>query len=100
MAIAAPRIAILLDERRAGIEWIATLRTEEVPGVPLRATSNDDLALDGCFARFAARAEHFVEVQRAVEAHRGHAVGFFGFVELVVCDVVRDVASMTGCDAF
>lgn len=93
-------MAILLDERRAGIEWIAALRTEEMAGVPFSATSDDDLAFNRCLARFAARAEHLVEVQRAVEAHRGHAVGFFGFVELVVRDVVWDVAGVTGCDAF
>lgn len=100
MAIATPRISILLDERRASIERVAALRTEEVSSVPFGATSNNHFALDGCLARFAARAEHFVEVESAVEAHRGHAVGFFGFVELVVCDVVWDVAGVTGGDAF
>jgi hypothetical protein len=69
MAIATPRIAIFLNERCTGIEWVATLRAEEVPSVPLGTTSNDDLAFDRRLARFAARAEHFVEVERAVEAH-------------------------------
>lgn len=99
VAIATPRITILLNERRARIEWIAALRTEEVPGVPLGATSNNDFAFDRRLARLAARAEHFVEVERAVEAHRGLAVGYFRFVELLVRDVVWDVASVTGCDA-
>ena len=68
MAIATPRIAIFLHERRASIERITTLRAEKVPSVPLSATSNDDFAFDWRLARFAARAEHFVEVERAVEA--------------------------------
>lgn len=68
MAVATPRIAIFLDERRASIEWITTLGTEEMTGVPLSATSDDDFAFNRRLARFAARAEHFVEVERAVEA--------------------------------
>jgi len=99
VAIATPRIAILLDERRAGIEWIAALRTEKVASVPFGATSNNNFAFDWCLARLAARAEHFVEVERAVEAHRGLAVGYFRFVEFLVCDVVWDVASVAGCNA-
>jgi hypothetical protein len=98
MAIATPRISILLDERRTGIKWIAALRTEEVASVPFGATSNNDFAFDRSLARLAARAEHFVEVESAVEAHRGLAVGLFGFVEFLVRDVVWDVASVAGCD--
>lgn len=100
MAVATPCIAIFLDERRASIERIATLRAEKVPSVPLSATSNDNLALDRSLARFAARAEHFVEVERAVEAERGHTVGFFRFVECLVGDVLWNVAGVAGCDAF
>ena len=69
VAIATPRIAIFLNERRASIERIATLRAEEVPSVPFGAASNNNFTLNWRLARFAARAEHFVEVERAVEAH-------------------------------
>jgi len=100
VAVATPRVAILLDERRAGIERIAALCAEEVPGVPFGAASDDDFAFDRRLARFAARAEHLVEVECAVEAHRRLAVAHFGFVELVVCDVHWDVAGVAGCDAF
>lgn len=100
VTVATPRISILLDERSAGIEWITALRTEEVTGVPLGATSNNDFAFDRRLARLAARAEHFVEVERAVEAHRGLAVGDFSFVQFIVRDVVWDVASVAGCDTF
>jgi hypothetical protein len=99
VAIATPRIAILLDERRASIERIAALRTEEMAGVPFGSTSNDDFTFDWCLARLAARAEHFVEVERAVEAHRGLAIGDFRFVEFLIRDVVWDVAGVAGCDA-
>jgi hypothetical protein len=99
VAIATPRISILLDERRAGIKRITALRTEEVPGVPFGATSNNDFAFDGRLTRLAARAEHFVEVECAVEAHRGLAVGYFRFVQFLVRDVVWDVAGVAGCNA-
>ena len=100
MAVATPRISILLDERRARIEWIAALRAEKVASVPFSTASNNDFALNRGLARFAARAEYFVEVECAVEAHRGLAVGLFGFVEFLVRDVIWDVASVAGCDAF
>ena len=100
MAIATPRIAILLDERRAGIKWIAALRTEEMAGMPFGATCNDDFALDRRLARFATRAEHLVEVECAVEAERRHAIGFLGFVEFLVGDVLWNMASVASCDAF
>ena len=100
VAIATPRITILLNERRARIEWIAALRTEEVPGVPLGATSNNDFAFDRRLARLAARAEHLVEVQRAVEAQGGLAVCFLRLVELVDGDVLWDDAGLAGCDTF
>lgn len=100
VAIATPRIPILLDERCAGIKRITTLRTEEMAGVPLSATSNNDFAFDRRLARLAARAEHFVEVECAVEAHRGLAVGYFRFVQFLVRDVIWDVASVTGCNTF
>jgi len=100
VAVATPRVAILLDKRRTRIEWIAALRAEEVASVPFGTASDDDFAFDRRLARFAARAEHFVEVERAVEAHRRLAVGHFGSVELVVCDVHWDVAGVAGCDAF
>lgn len=99
MAVAAPRVAILLDKRRTSVERIATLRAEEVASVPFRAARNNDLAFDRRLARFAARAEHLVEVEGAVEAHRGLAVGLLGFVQFVVGDVVWDVAGVAGCDA-
>ena len=62
VAVATPRISILLDERRASIERIATLRTEEVTNVPLSAARNDDFTFDGCLARLAAWREQFVKI--------------------------------------
>ena len=100
MAIATPRIAILLDERRAGIERVAALCAEKVACVPLGAASHDDLAFDGGLARLAARAEHLVKVQRAVEAQGGLAVCFLRLVELVDGDVFWDDAGLAGCDTF
>lgn len=100
MAVATPRISVFLNKRRAGIEGIATLRAEEVASVPFRTTSNNDFALDRRLAGFAARAEHFVEVECAVEAHRRLAVGLFGLVEFFIRDVVWDVAGVAGSDAF
>jgi hypothetical protein len=98
MTIATPRVPILLNKRRASVKRITTLRTEEVASVPFGTTRNDNLAFDRCLARFAAWAEHLVEVEGAVEAHRRLAVCFFGLVELVVCDVVRDVAGQASCN--
>jgi hypothetical protein len=69
MTIAAPCVPILLDERRASIERITTLRAKEVSSMPLSTARNNDLAFDRRLARFAARAEHLVEVEGAVEAH-------------------------------
>lgn len=82
MTVAAPRVPILFNKRRARVERIAALRAEEVPSVPFCAARYDDFAFDGRFAGFAARAEHLVEVEGAVEAERGLAVGVLGCVEL------------------
>ena len=70
MAIDAPRVPVLFDERGGGIERITALGAEEVAGVPLGAAGDDDLALDGGFAGFAAGGEALVEVEVAVEARR------------------------------
>lgn len=67
MAVDTPRIPIFLDKRGTGIKRITTLRAEKVSGMPLGAARDDDLALDGRFARFAAWAEAFVEIEVAVE---------------------------------
>lgn len=67
MTVAAPRIPVLLNKWRTCVERIATLCAEEVAGMPFSAASNDDLAFDGRLARFAARAEHLVEVEGTVE---------------------------------
>lgn len=99
VAVAAPRVPILLDKRRASIERVAALRAEEVAGVPLGAASHDDLAFDRGLAGLAARAEHLVEVQRAVEAQGRLAVGFLSFVEFVHGDVFGEDAVLAGCDA-
>lgn len=80
----APRVAVLLHERRAGIERIAALRAEEVARMPLRAARDDDLALDGRLTGLAARGEELVEVEMAVEAERGVAVVEFLLQELVL----------------
>lgn len=68
VAVAAPSVAVLFDKRRAGVKGVAALRAEEVARVPLGAARHDDLAFDRRLAGFTAWAEHFVEVQRAVEA--------------------------------
>lgn len=75
VAVYTPRIPILLDKGRTRIEGVTTLRAEEVAGVPLRTTSDDDLAFDRGFAALAARREHLVEVKVAEEA-----LGFVGAV--------------------
>ena len=100
VAVAAPRIPILLHKRRASIERVAALCAEKVACVPLGAASHDDLAFDGGLARLAARAEHLVKVQRAVEAQGGLAVCFLRLVELVDGDVFWDDAGLAGCDTF
>lgn len=99
VAIAAPRIPILLHKRRAGIERIAALSAEEVSGVPLRAARDDDFTLDRRLARFAAGAEEFVEVEGAVEAEGGLAVAFFGVVQFFDCQVFGDHAGLAGFDS-
>jgi len=101
MAVDTPRIPILLHKRRRRIKRIATLSAEEVASMPLRATSDDDFALDRCLAGLAARGEVLVEVQMAVEAQAWLAVGGFEGVELVLCQVFWELASVvTKSDAF
>jgi len=99
VAVAAPRVPILLHKRCASIKGITALCAEEVAGVPLGAACHDDLAFDGGLARLAARAEHFVEVQGAVEAQGGLAVSFLRFVDFVHGDVFGEHAVLAGCDA-
>jgi hypothetical protein len=55
VAVDAPSITILFHERSAGIEWITTLRAEEMSSVPLSTARHNDLAFDGCLARLATR---------------------------------------------
>ena len=103
MATHTPRIIVLLNKRRRAIERISTLRTEEMTGVPLRAASNDHLALNGRLARFAAWREQLVEVEMAVKSagriavcgFLSHVLGFgHGFRD-------RDVETSLACmDAF
>lgn len=69
MAVATPRVPVLFNKGCTSVERIATLCAEKVASVPFRAARNNDLAFDGCLARFAARAEHFMEIEGAVEAH-------------------------------
>lgn len=99
VAITAPSVAILLDKRRARIERVAALCTEEVASMPLRATSDDDLALNGRLARFATRTEELVEVERAVKPQRRLPVAFFSFVQHIHAEVLRDAAGLAGCDS-
>jgi hypothetical protein len=99
VTVAAPRVPILLYKRRTGIEWVATLRAEKVTGVPLCAASHDDFAFDRGLARLAARAEHLVEVQRAVEAQGRLAIRFLRFVDFVHGDVFWEDTVLAGCDA-
>ena len=65
-----PRVPILFDKRRAGVKWIATLRTEEVPGMPFRTTSYNHLPLNRRLARLATWREHLVEVEVTEETLR------------------------------
>lgn len=69
VAVATPRVPILLDKRRTSVKRITTLRAEKVTSMPFRAARNNDLAFDRRLARFAAWAEHFVEIEGAVEVH-------------------------------
>lgn len=82
-----PRVPVLLHERRAAVEGIPALRAEEVADVPFGAAGDDDFALDGRFAALAARAEELVEVEVAVEAERGVAVGDFELQRFVCIHV-------------
>jgi hypothetical protein len=50
-----PSISILLYKRSARVEWITTLRAEEVPSVPLSTARHNDFTFDWCFARLATR---------------------------------------------
>ena len=77
MTADAPRIAILLHERRSRIERIAALGAEEMALVPFCAARHDDLALDRRLTRFAARGEELVVVEVAVEAEGLVAVFHF-----------------------
>lgn len=99
----APRISVLLHERRCGIERVATLRAKEVTGMPFCSTSHNDLAFYGRFAALAARAEELVEVEVAVEAKTVVAVVGFLLEELLFrhrVSGIRDVETgLPGTDA-
>jgi len=98
MTAHAPRIPVLLDERRRAVEGIAALRAEEMSDVPFRAAGHDDLAFDRGPAALAARGEELVEVEVAVEAQTGVAVRGFEAGEVVFGHqvVVRDGDLETG----
>lgn len=70
VATHAPRVALLFDKRRRRVKGVTALCAEEVACVPLGAARDNHLALDGRLARFAARGEELVEVERAEEALR------------------------------
>jgi hypothetical protein len=70
VAADAPRVAVLFDKRRRGVERVAALRAEKVARVPLGAARDNDFALDGRLARLTARGEELVEVERAEKALR------------------------------
>lgn len=53
MAIHAPRIPVLLHERRRAIKRIPALGTKKVSNVPLRTTSNHNFTFDGRLAGLA-----------------------------------------------
>jgi hypothetical protein len=78
VAADAPRVAVLFDKGRRGIERVAALGAEKVARVPLGAARDNDFALDGRLARLAARGEELVEVERAEEA-LGWVGPVFGF---------------------
>jgi hypothetical protein len=67
MTVDTPRIPIFFDKRRAGVKWITTLRTEEVPGMPFCTARYDDFTLDGRLARLATWREHLMKVEMAEE---------------------------------
>jgi len=98
VAVAAPRVPILLYERRARIERVAALRAEEMAGVPLGAACHDDFALDGSLAGLAARTKHLMEIQGAVEAQCRLAIRFLRLVELVNSNVFWHNSGFAGCD--
>lgn len=68
VTINTPSIPILLYKRRVRIKRIATLGTEKVTGMPLRATGNNNLAFNRRLAALAAGREELVEIEVAVEA--------------------------------
>lgn len=70
VAVDTPRVPLLLDKRHIRIKRITALRAEKVAGVPLGATRDDNLALDGGSTTLAAWAKALVEVQVAVEPRR------------------------------
>jgi hypothetical protein len=70
VAVDAPSITILFHERSAGIEWITTLRAEEMSSVPLSTARHNDFTLDWCLAGLATRREHLVEIEMTKEALR------------------------------
>jgi hypothetical protein len=70
MTVHTPCIPIFFHKRRAAIKRITTLCAEEMASMPLRTTSNDNLALDRCLARLAARGEELVEIKMAVKPPR------------------------------
>ena len=57
-----------------GVTHISTLSTEEMPGMPLPTTCQDDLPFNRGLAISATRAEELVEVQMTVEPERFRAV--------------------------
>jgi hypothetical protein len=70
MAIDTPRIPLFLHKRHIRIKRITALRAEKVARVPLRATRDDNLALDGRRTALTPRTKALVEVQVAVEPRR------------------------------
>ena len=70
MTIDAPRVPVLFDKRRGGIERVAALCAKEVARVPFSAARDYDFALDRRFAGLAARGETLVEIEVAVEPRR------------------------------
>jgi hypothetical protein len=83
-----PSITILLHKRRRTIERISALRAEEVSHVPLRATRDNHLAFNRCFATLAARAEELVEVEVAVKSQRFVAVCHLELEGLICTHIV------------
>lgn len=106
MTVDAPSVAFLLDEGYAWVEWlssssascidirkkdrnrrkthITTLRAKEMSNMPLGATSDDDLALNGRLTALTPRTKELMEVQMAIESQRVvvvivHAMAVRGF---------------------